>query len=233
MKILYNDFKIECFDKLSPKERNKLFYWSLMDTSSWEEYPPDYYPDDKEGFKSVVATLRKSKKIYKIIKKDKKFIREFVDQEFLTNYILAAAIENKSKGQWKPDISNLEKAVFPDVKLQNKPRNPVEIEVKGMLSTLNLKERIENEILPILKNDGHKYFLLLLLFPLCPTDKPERISHLIGGYYIYEKIMQQSGTKRQVFCQCISLDNTNNEYILDKLVTRIEEHYFEKLELLD
>ena len=224
----YKVFKKEVFDNITSAEKNLLFYWSLTDISSWEEVPPSYYPNSDAGHRKVIQILEKSPCIKKIIEEDREyFMKRFVMGEFLTNFLLAAELELILENAWKLDLVNLRRAVFPDVVFNNNGK-VVSIEIKGMISASNLKQRINDE-LPYLSDGVCDNFLLLLLFLVCPNDNPDRVNQLIEGYYVYEALVSEKDKRRQVFCQCFTEDkDTEGKYSLEKLASRIVENYFSK-----
>ncbi|OGC51774.1 hypothetical protein A2982_00645 [candidate division WWE3 bacterium RIFCSPLOWO2_01_FULL_39_13] len=226
----YTIFKEEIFKKLTSKRKNALFCWSLLDTSSWEEIPPKYYPDYKNGHKKVIEIMKMGKSIKELVDEDMNyFIRRFVNGEFLSNFLLAAELENQLDSSWRLDLDNLQQAVFPDVLFISKSNSrKVNIEVKGVISASNLKNRIEDEVIPHLRDENYKEFVLLLLFPVCPGENPNRVNQLIEGYYIYETVMNKGGQK--VLCQCIKqdADGDRKAFSLEKLVGRLIAGYFSK-----
>jgi len=247
----YTIFKNEVYNQLKPDEKTLLFYWALIDDSSWEEVPPPYFPDAAEGHAKVIQILKKSSQIKDIIVDDPDyFLKRFVQGEFLANYLLACELEAKLNGSWALDIANLQKTDPPDV-IFKKDEAVVSLEIKGMLSAANLKDRIIREVKPYLGNKNYDNFLLLLLFPVCPRENPSRVNQLIEGYYIYEEIIRKENSplyllqqllprfayslrdkRRQVFCQCFTENNRRGSgFTLDNLAGRIVKNYFEKLEI--
>lgn len=230
MKINLNTFKNEVYEKLSKEELNELFYWSLFDPSFSEEMSKKFKISTSQRKSFVLSKLRVSATIKTECDKGRKetnlFYEQFTYGELLTNYILAIAIEKelenrKIKGYKHFDI---EKQEFPDLifRKNKKGTGSIYIEIKGIIGTSNLKDRIEKEIKPNLKKGRRKYnnFLLLLLFP-CKNKEAERVGQLIQGYYIYEKIIgSNSKNHRKVLAKCISKSGAEN-YCLDKLVDRI------------
>lgn len=227
-------FKKEIFDKINEEEKNVLFYWSLIDASTWEDYPsPSYYPDFLRGKRRVLSLLKRSnfiKKNYFTSGLNKeKFYKNFVQSEFLTNYLLAAQIERKIKAKIKGEIDkvNLGKADFPDVRIKNTKAGIVNIEIKGILSAGSLKNRVTDEIIPKIKGYKKKYrnLLLLLLFLVCPSENSDRVQQLIGGYYLYEELMKDAmrETKEarcKALCQCFP-EKYLKKYSLEKLTEKI------------
>lgn len=225
----YKDFKKEIFDKINSDEKNLLFYWSLTDISSWEEVPPLYYPNSKSGHGKVIYILKKSPEIKKYIEKDGGyFMKRFVMGEFLTNYLLAAELELMLGDKWDLDLDNLHQAVFPDIVFR-KGEEVVSVEVKGMISASNLKQRINDDVIPNLRGDDCDNFLLLLLFLVCPNENPDRVNQLIEGYYVYEALIAEKEKRRQVFCQCFTEEKDKEEkHSLERLANRIVDNYFSK-----
>jgi hypothetical protein len=226
-------FENEVYGQLAPDEKNLLFYWSLIDNSSWEEVPPPYFPDATKGHEKVIQILKRSPQIKNIIAKDADyFLKRFIQGEFLANYLLACELESKLNNSWVLDVANLQKTDPPDVVFK-KSEAIVSLEIKGMLSAANLKERIVTEVKPYLGNKNYDNFLLLLLFPVCPRENPSRVNQLIEGYYIYEEIIKDDKKRRQVFCQCFTESKRRgNGFTLDNLAERIVKKYFEKLEIV-
>ena len=224
-KIAYTTFRKEIFSKIRERQKNKLFYWSLFDPSTWEEIDrPDFLPRFTVGKKEVLSILKISPPIKKLIKVDKDgFFKNFVESEFLTNYLLSAQIEQKMKKRLrgKIAISNLGKRVFPDIIIKKTRLGRVNIEIKGLVSAKSLLNRVEDEVIIKIRKYKRWYnnLLLIILFPSCPNDNPDRVHELIAGYYIYEKLMYQTNTNRNVLCACIH--NIGNKYTLNKLVERI------------
>lgn len=230
----YNVFKNEVFNEISSDEKNFLFYWSLIDASGWFEEAP-YYPKVAEGHKKVVRILKKSSQIKEIINSGNvdKFCEIFVEKEYLANYILGAELELKLGSSWVLDVASLQRVrrtEFPDITLK-KGELAVSIEIKGKLSTADLRDRIKDEVKPHLRGNDYDNFILLLLFLVCSEiEKPVRVSQLIKGYYVYEDFIKKRGKKRQVFCQCFTdvKEMREHPFTLENLVERIIEGYFEK-----
>lgn len=230
MKLELKTFKDEVYEKLSKEELNELFYWSLFDPSFSEEMSKKFKisPSKRKSF--VLSKLKISQTIKTECDKGRKetniFYEQFTYGELLTNYILAISIEKelenrKIKGYKHFDI---EKQEFPDIifRKNKKNTNSIYIEIKGIIGTSNLKERIEKEVKPNLKRGRRKYnnFLLLLLFP-CKNKEAERVGQIIQGYYIYEKVIgSNSKNQRKVLAKCISKNGAEN-HCLNKLVDKI------------
>ncbi len=229
----FSVFKRELYEKLDDAEKNRLFYWSLFDPSSWEESEttsialPDYLPSIPVRKRSILGILKKSP----VIKRDfidtngDEFFTKFANGETLSNYILAAALIDhlRSRGITGYQAINLEKQTFPDVHLRKKPRKNVFIEIKGLVGTSNLRDRIKDEVQANLKNGGRKFkhFCLVLIFP-CAKNEARRINQLIEGYYVYEWIIKRSTkNNRRVLCCCIRRQNSTDGFSLSKLVERI------------
>lgn len=251
----YKVFKDELFENISSDEKNTLFYWSLIDSSGWEEVP-DYFPDVTKGNKKVVKILEKSPTIKQLVKNDGDNLKKFIQSEFLSNYLLGAELELKLGNSWVLDTGSLQKfkkPEFPDLTFR-KNKLKVNLEIKGALSASDLKDRVMDEVVrPYLRSDNYDHFLLLLLFPICPKEMPARVSQLIKGYYVYEEIIRkESGLlyflqtvfpnrnfvkdkKRQVYCQCFVENKKEREelYTLEHLAERIYENYFKELSLLN
>lgn len=225
LKIAYHTFKKEVFNKIRERPKNKLFYWSLFDQSTWEEIDqPDFLPSFTVGKREVLSILKISPSINKLVKVDKnEFYKDFVESELLTNYLLSAQIEQKMRRRLKGTIatSNFRKRVFPDIIVKKTRLGRVNIEIKGLVSAKNLLNRVENEVIINIKQYKRWYnnFLLIILFPSCPNDNPDRVCQLIAGYYVYEKLISQTNTKRNVLCDCIN--NSGNKHTLNKLVEKI------------
>ena len=224
-KISYNTFKKEVFNKIREKQKNKLFYWSLFDHSTWEEIDqPHCLPKFSVGKREVFSILQISPSIKKLVKLDKDgFYKDFVESETLTNYLLSAQIEQKMKKGLKGniDIPNLEKRVFPDIIIKETRLGRINIEIKRLVSAKNLFDRVKIEVIAKIRQYKRWYnrFLLIILFPSCQGDNPDRVNELIAGYYVYEELMSQKNTKRNVLCACIN--STGNKHTLNKLVERI------------
>lgn len=228
----FSVFKKELYDKIDEAERNRLFYWSLFDPSSWEESEsagalPAYLPSIPVRKRSILGILKKSP----VIKRDfmdangEEFFTRFANGETLSNYILAAAISDylRSKSITGYQPVDLEKQTFPDVHLRKKPRKNVYIEIKGLVGTSNLRDRIKDEVQANLKKGGKKFknFCLILIFP-CAKHETRRINQLIEGYYVYEWIIKRSTkNNRRVLCCCIRRQNSTDGFSLSKLVERI------------
>jgi len=225
LKITYHTFKKEVFDRIGERLKNKLFYWSLFDQSTWEEMDqPDFLPSFKVGKREVLSILKMSPSISKLVKADKdEFYKDFVESELLTNYLLSAQIKQKMGKTLKGiiDASNFRKRVFPDIIVKRTRLGRVNIEIKGLVSAKNLLNRVENEVIINIKQYKRWYnnFLLIILFPSCRNDNPDRICQLISGYYVYEKLISQTNTNRNVLCDCIN--NSGNKHTLNKLVEKI------------
>jgi len=226
----YSTFKKEVFDKLSEKERNVLFFWSLFEPSSWEEgEAPDFTPNFLRGRKRVLRILKRKSSAYrKYIKKDKKFDKKFIWNELLTNYLLTAQLEDDIKKNKLRGIlyKNLRKIIFPDLLLK-KGLEKIPIEIKGLVACSSLKERVKDEVIKnIEKNNrqkGKKFnkFLLLFLFPLCLKDNHFRINQLVEGYYVYEDLINyKTRIKNNVLCQCIS-EKYEQQFSMNCLSKRI------------
>ncbi len=222
----YNKFKEEIFDKISDNEKSILFYWSLFDPSSWEEgTTPKFIPESKRGKRRVFKILKERSRLYKkIIEEDENFDKKFIWSELLTNYLLTAEIEKKSnevgiKNKIKKPTKN---TIFPDLMILKPHKIPIEI--KGLVSCSELKNRINDEVIKnINKNKEEKYnfFLLLLVFPFCLQEDFVRIKKIIGGYYVYEDIIKnKTKITCKVLCQCVS-ENYKKEYSIHRLTERV------------
>lgn len=225
-------FNNEIFSKLTPKEKNILFYWSLFDPSTWEgvstEETPRFMPNLLRGKKRVLSIIKRKSSFFKKQLKNKensdKFYEIFAYGEFLTNYLLASMLEEikKKRIDGRVDKFSLTKPVFPDIIFITNKNNKIAIEIKGMpAGTSNLKQRINNEIIKKFKNKKNKYsyLLLLLLFPVCLNEKPFRINSLIKGYYVYEDIIKNK-IKCNVLCECVCENNLEN-YSLKNLTNKV------------
>ncbi len=225
MKIAYNTFKKEVFNKIRERQKNKLFYWSLFDPSTWEEIEqPNFLPRFKSGKREVLSILKISPSLKKLIRQGKdEFYEYFVQSELLTKYLLSAQIGYRSnkKLRGKLVVSKLGKTIFPDIIIKETRLGRVNIEIKGLVSAKNLLNRIEDEV--IIKIEKYKRwynnFLLIILFPSCPKDVPDRVHDLVSGYYVYERLMKKPATKRNVLCACVH--HSGNKHTLNKLVEKI------------
>jgi hypothetical protein len=228
----FSVFQKELYDKIDDAERNRLFYYSLFDPSSWEEsestgHPlPDYLPSFKVRKRNILGILKKSPTIKRcfINTNSDEFFKKFANGETLSNYLLAAVILDylRSKKITGYQPINLEKQIFPDIHLRKNPRKNVYIEIKGLVGTSNLRDRIKDEVQANLKNRGRKFknFCLILIFP-CSKNEARRINQLIKGYYVYEWIIKSSPkNNRKVLCCCIRRQNSD-EFSLSELVNRI------------
>lgn len=247
--VNYIEFKKEIFHGLTNKEKNYLFYWSLFDSSVWEEVN-DYFPNIEKGHKRVIKILKRSEKIKKLILKDSDyFVKVFLQGEFLSNYLLAAELEKHLDNTWKLDVNHIQGTSSGDAVFQNN-KHIVTLEIKGILSAADLMGRIQDEVVPHLGKESYTNFILLLLFPACRGDNLSRINQLIKGYYIYEEILVNGSRlssilskllsqcnpfannlkNRQVFCQCFTdkVKDRIHDYTLENLSERIEKKYFEK-----
>lgn len=225
MKILYSTFKKEIFNKVREREKNKLFYWSLFDPSTWEEIDqPHHLPNLNSGKREVLSILKISPTINSLIKKNKDSLYEyFVESERMTNYLLSAQIEQKMKKRLKGKvvISDFTKRVFPDIMIKETRLGRINVEIKGLVTAKNLLNRVENEV--IINIDRYKRWynnlLLVILFPSCREDSPDRVHELVSGYYVYERLLFRKDTKRNVLCACIH--NIGNKHTLNKIVEKI------------
>ena len=226
--IPFRVFWKEVFGKIGDKKKNTLFYWSLFDPSSWEEIEhPNHLPSLARSKGKVLKILRVSPTIKRLLTQDRdSFYKNFVQSEFLANYLLAAQVRARMgrKLSGKIDIANIEETVFPDIIIRGMRVGRVNIEIKGTVSAKNLLERTSNEVIVQLKKNKRDYkkFLLLLIFPACRGETGERIEELIGGYYVYEKLIDQQGLrglKRQVLCRCIQ--EGGNKFTLNALVKKV------------
>jgi len=233
----YKIFLKEIFFKLENKEKNELFYWSLLDYSSWEDgNTPFFMPNFNRGKKRVLAILKKKSKNFKkrIEKNPDKFYKLFIEKEFLANYLLGAELENKLKEdyqkKWEVDTKNIESksTIFPDIIMRSYRGLRINIEIKGKISASNLADRIEEYVLEriIDKKRGYTRFLLLLIFPVCPKENARRVNQLIEGYYIYEKLLKGKFGRRRVICNCLEEKNYKGDFSFSKLVEKIIESYF-------
>lgn len=256
----YEVFKTEVFEKINSNEKNILFYWSLTDSSGWEEFEhPNYFPDVQKGIKDVVKILKKSPEFKKLIEgTSQDTIEKFVQSEYLSNYLLGTELELKLGSDWILDTKKLEKfkrPEFPDLTFR-KGKRVVYLEIKGQLSPANLKERVLNEVCnPYLRSNSYENFVLLLLFPVCSeVEYPARVYQLIKGYYVYEEIIRkgsgilyllqrlfpninifQKDNSRRVYCQCFVDKKKYREEIftIENLAERIYKSYFIELNLLN
>ena len=222
-------FQKEVFNKLSDKEKSVLFFWSLLDPSSWEETEEtDHLPNPLRGRRRVLNILKnKSLTFKKSIKKYKDFDKKFIWNEFLTNYLLTAQLQKEIKKEKLKGLlyKNLRQTTFPDLKLR-KELEIIPIEIKGMIACSNLKDRLKDEVIENIKknkkgDEKYKTFLLILLFPLCLKENYFRINQLVEGYYVYEELVNlHTKIKCNVLCQCIS-EKYNDKYSLSYLSKRI------------
>jgi len=227
----YKDFK-EGVEKLTATEKDLLFYWSLIDSSGWEEVPT-YFPEVNKGYELVIQILNKIPKIEELIKKDKNlFLQSFIEAEFLTNFLLSIELENELNKEWVLDIASLHKTIAPDIIFNRSGKPKVGLEIKGLLSATNLMDRVKKEVKPLVKVNSYENFLLLLLFPICPKENPARINQLIEGYYVYEEFIGDGRKNRKVICQCFTDEEKSRGeiYSLNNLAKRIVNNYFRKLE---
>lgn len=225
--ISYKEFKTELFRNLTPEEKNILLYWTLFVTSSEEELINAYKINITEGRKKVETLLRKSKTLKERIKKDRDFVMKFVDNEFLTNYLIAAEIESQLQEKWKVDVLSLQQQRFPDIVLTRIAEGNVSVELKRIISTGNLVAEFTDKVLPYIKDESknknkhlisHPKFLLILLFPILPIDVPQRVNQLIEGFYIYEKELGGNQKNRKLICHCITEGVEDEKYTLTHLI---------------
>lgn len=233
MKVVkYNLFKESLFPKLTIEEKNTLFYWSLLDPSGWQEINiENYYPDVNSGHSKIIKILSKNPPIKRIISKNKsKFVKNFINGEFLINYLIAAQLEDRlTEESWRVNVREIEKRNFPDIVFERFKEEKIEVEIKSLLSASELKRRVEDEIKPKLNAETNKNFLLVLLFSVFKQEISYRINQLIEGYYVYEEIIFEDGCSRKVLCQACSEDYTDSEHTFAKLINRIE-HFFGEFE---
>ena len=144
-------FKREIYNKISEAEKNRLFYWSLFDPSSWEESEltasalPAYLPSMPRRKQSILGILKKSPRIKKTFidtGKREEFFAKFANGEILTNYLLAAALSehlrNKGISGYQP--VDIEKQTFPDVHMRKGGRKNVYLEIKGIIEAENMND---------------------------------------------------------------------------------------------
>ncbi|MDD5014238.1 MAG: hypothetical protein PHW73_03925 [Atribacterota bacterium] len=226
----FSIFKKEVFSKLSNKEKNVLFFWSLFDPSSWEEgKEPEFAPSFKRGTRRVLKILKeKSPKFRRVIKRDKKFDRRFLWTEFLTNYLLTAQLQEDIEEKKLQGLlyKNLRKTIFPDLMLK-KGSEKIPIEIKGLVACSSLKNRVKDEVIENIKKNNkgngkkYKHFFLLFLFPLCLSDDYFRINQLVEGYYVYEDFVNfHAKISCNVLCQCVS-EKYDEQYCINRLSERL------------
>ncbi len=226
----YSVFK-NLFKDLSQDEKDFLFYWSLIDASTWEEVPI-YFPDLSNGHKEMLPIFKKDAEIKATIEADEAtFLNNFCSGESLANFILAGELELKLGDSWILDESNLNQTIWPDIIFKNKDGLKADLEIKRLVSAANLFNRINEEVRPNLGGDNCNNFLLLLLFPIFPKEHPQRINQLIEGYHVYEKILESNGKKRQVLCQCFTANDKERveNLTLNNLAERIVNKFFKDL----
>lgn len=232
MNILsYERLKEDIFEKISPKEKEDLFFSSLFDPSSWEEIHKVHFSKDFAKYQNTaLKTLRKNQGIKKEIRKNKEvFCRDFIQSERLSNYLLAYQIEKSSNQEIQADATKLSKMErdFPDISLQN-GENIAFIEVKRLITADDLEERVKNEVIGAINKDKDKFqkIILLLLFPVLPREKAHRIYQLVKGYYVYQTIIcKETDINCKVLCNCFKPDDEIHN--LEELGKRIVKNLYE------
>ena len=239
--ISFSVFRKEVCKQLSREQLNELFFWSLIKkghsegTDGEEMFATQFSLDTRR--KVILSYLKKSKKIQEVCK-DKSFQESmyiYFTNEKLTNYILAIEIENSLKNNKIKDYEiDLERMstyseFFPDIIFKNNSTNEiVSVEVKGILSTNKLQERVMGEVIPHLLNTKEesytKNFLLLLLFP-CAEQEKINAESLIGGYYIYENIINMFSVNSNKIDDrkllCFVVPEQDKEDNLEKITKRV------------
>jgi len=207
-------FKRKVFDMLNENELNELFYYSLFDLSSEEEVPNHLKPERIE--EKVISLLKsRCKEFYdRYVKRDKDlFLREFVFSDILLKHLLAIKLKKKGIKFGKG---------FPDISISNDSKTA--IEVKRLISSSNLRERMKNEVVENLRLDSHGFdkFLLVLLFPILQQENPARINQLVEGYYYLEDYLKVVCKIEdcKVLCQVVAKAN-QSPFNLEELVGRI------------
>ena len=191
----YKEFVSDIFNKLSPSQKHEIFYYSLFDPSSWEEWEREdreRYPKFQEEVDKKVVDMVKGvtprfyRKHAKSERRRMKFLRTFVYGGDLCCFLLAAALNEKKI------TTRISKSGFPDLVVATKGEEKVGVEVKRLLSCANIREHICDEIVEPLKGGvWKKNIKLLFLFPQFGKENPSRIQQIIKGFYVLEDYMSE------------------------------------------
>jgi len=221
----YGEFVSGIFNKLSPDQKHELFYFSLFDPSSWEEW--ERYPELKEFQKELdgkVVNLVKgvNPKFYKKHAKSEvrktKFLRTFVYTGDVCCFMLAAALNEKKI------VTRIERSGFPDLVVAIKGEEKAGVEIKRLISCANLKEHIDDEIVKPLKGGvWKKDNKLLFLFPQLGEEEPSRIQQIIKGFYILEDyISGKAGVGTRLLCRYVEKKyHEGSQYSFDGLIDNL------------
>ncbi len=209
-KVSYGEFVNSIFNSLQPNEMHELFYCSLFDPSSWEELAEqqrELLDLQRVLEKRIIGLIkRKSRRFfrrYTTSERKEHFLASFVRNGDLCSFMLAAALKGK-----KIDIpfQSIGRQSFPDLIINTRGAPKAGIEIKRLIGCSNFKERIDDEVIPPLKDKKIDKLLLLLVFPVLKKDDPFRVHQLTGGYYVYEDYIRNKIQKEmevRVLCRCV------------------------------
>ena len=215
----YQDYTRHVYNKLSPRKKHELFYYSLFDPSGWEELSmPPLKTIQEELPKKVVNLIRRATKHQSVrskIKRKENFLRNFVYAGKLCHFTLAAALKGKR-------VNARPSQRFPDLVI--KGREEIGLEVKRLVSCTNLKERIDDEVVKPLKDGKWRQKIkLLLLFPQLEKENPDRIQRIIDGFYlIKEYVKHKFDVEIGILCVCVEKEyHEDSQYSFDKIIDKL------------
>lgn len=221
----YREFVSDIFDKLSPGQKHELFYFSLFDPSSWEEWGGlERYPKLKGELDKRVVDLvtRVNPKFFKKHAKSDvrrtKFLRTFVYTGDLCRFMLVAALNEKKI------LTRIRK--FPDLVVVVKGEEIAGVEIKRLLSCANLEEHIYDEIVKPLKGGvWKKDNRLLFLFPQLGEENPDRIQQIIKGFYLLEDyISEKARVETKLLCKYVEkAHHEGSQYSFGGLIDDLSE----------
>lgn len=221
----YKEFVSGIFNRLSPGQKHELFYFSLFDPSSWEEWGGlERYPKLKGELDKRVVDLAKrvNPKFYKKHARSDvrrtKFLRTFVYTGDLCRCMLAAALNEKKI------MTRIRK--FPDLVVVVKGEEKAGVEIKRLVSCANLKEHIYDEIVEPLKGGvWKKDNKLLFLFPQLGEEDPSRIQQIIKGFYLLEDyISERAGVETRLLCRYVEKEHhEGSRYSFGGLIDNLSE----------
>lgn len=244
--IPFSIFQKQVYDKLNREELNELFFWSLIKTGygeggAGEEADKNFimrFSLEKRK-KVIMDFLKKSQRVQNQCKKDHNLeskMYTYFTNEKLTNYILALEIHKALKGKNITDYDihtehmQVYNQNFPDIVFKGRKTDGfISIEIKTILSTSRLRDKVLEEVMPHLSSKKEnlyiKNFLLLFLFP-CAENERTITQSLIGGYYVYEDVLnhRKIGTNKANSKKLLNLvvpeksqDDTLS-YIVEKII---------------
>jgi hypothetical protein len=235
--VEYNDLNGLVLKNLTPESKHILFYYSLFDPSGWEEdfikaiETKNFLKERKREILKIIKTADKTTEFRKKYIVGKPYsdgtqkVNFLIDRnsDRLCKFLIASELEKNGIRLSRKGLLP-KKTIYPDLIVEKVIENrswekkafEISVEIKFLISCSNLSDRIENEIVPEIKEDEANNILLVLLFPSWGKEDPKRINKLIQGFYFLEKYLSKETNKKvKVICQYI-----------DKSYSKDSEHSF-------